>query len=296
MQSHWHPDRFRHNSSKRLRQRLDGWKPSSTTSLNTGASKHGAHDENCVDSDRWLGAIGRLVRGCTHRFDGCLRRQAGFTLGHGVHEGRHHVLHRKVQGTLGSTGLRRHQQAAWRRHHRRLLVGECGPVLRRTGRHDGCGDRSAVRQQPLHLRVLQLQFGRQAGQPGDALQAQRHDDGRIGSHRHRRRHRLQAQGHQASVRRPRCAQRRPHPLQPRRWFPLCDDGRQPPGHRAAGPEVHRRQGAAHRPRWQGCRGQQAAGRLRPARVHLWPPQSARHCFPTRGQPSVHRRERPVAQR
>ena len=272
------------------------WKPPSADYSNTGANGHDSDNEIDVDGLDWLGAIGRRVRSRTDRFNGGLRRQDRFALGHGIHEGRNHVLHREVQGTFGSTSDRCHQQASWRWHHRRLFLGERRSVLRRTGRHDGRCDRPAVRQQSLHLCVLQLQARRQARQPGDAVQAQRCDDGRFGSHRHRRRHRLQAQGHQASVRRPRGAQRRPDSIQPRRWFSLRDNGRQPPWHRAAESDVHRRKSPAHRPRWQGRPGQQASGRLRSARVHLWSPQSAGPRLPSRRQPSVHRGKRPVAQR
>ena len=65
---------------------------------------------------------------------------------------------------------------------------------------------------------------------------------------------------------------------------------------AAEPDVHRRQGAAHRQGWQGRPGQQAAGRLRSARLHLWSPQSPGPRLPARRQPPVHRGKRPVAQR
>ena len=51
-------------------------------------------------------------------------------------------------------------------------------------------------------------------------------------------------------------------------------------HRAAESDVHRRQGSAYRQGWQSRPGQQASGRLRSARVHLWSPQSAGHRVPS----------------
>ena len=125
--------------------------------IETRRDGHGWNSETRIDRLGWPCAVEQLVCSCTDRCDGSLRRQDRFAVGHGVHEGRNDVLHREVQRTVRSTSFRCHQQAAWRWHHHRLFVCERRPVLRRAGRHDGRCDRPAVRQQSLHLCVLQFQ-------------------------------------------------------------------------------------------------------------------------------------------